>query len=136
MTGRLSHARCQATNEHPLRLGRYFAIVIGTAAVGVGVWMLTLRFAFGNDWATALSVAASGFATYSDGVLALVALYNWLGCKFGWRYLWALPADIHFSLDSAIPVGASIGLSLATSAIALSSQPTAGRGRFLPASRS
>jgi hypothetical protein len=110
MTGRLRHSSCQANNERPLRLGRYFAIVIGAGAVGVGAWMLMLRFAFGNDWATAISVAASGFATYSVGVLALVALYNWLSCKLGWRYLWALPADIHFSLDFAIPAAVIAGI--------------------------
>jgi len=110
MTGRLRHSSCQATNERPVRLGRYFAIVICAGAVGVGAWMLVLRFAFGDDWATAISVAASGFATYSVGVLALVAMYNWLSCKFGWRYLWALPADIRFSLDFAIPAAVIAGI--------------------------
>ncbi len=110
MTGRLRHSSCQATNERPVRLGRYFAIVICAGAVGVGAWMLVLRFAFGNDWATAISVAVSGFATYSVGVLALVAMYNWLSCKFGWRYLWALPADIRFSLDFAIPAAVIAGI--------------------------
>lgn len=110
MTARLRHSGCQATSERPLRLGRYFAIVIGAGAVGMGAWMLMLRFRLGDDWATAISVATSGFAAYSVGVLALVALYNWLSCRFSWRYLWALPADIHFSLDFAIPGAVLAGI--------------------------
>jgi hypothetical protein len=86
------------------------AVTVAVGAIGVGMWMLALKFAFGDDWATAISVGASGFATYTVGVLALVALYNWLSCRFGWPYLWAIPANIHFSLDLAIPAAVLAGI--------------------------
>jgi hypothetical protein len=104
------HADCQATDTQPIRLGRYFAVAIAAGAVGVGIWMLVLKFTLAYDWTVAVSVALSGFATYTVGVLALVAGYNWLSCKFGWRYIWALPAEHRFSLDYAVPAAVLAGI--------------------------
>lgn len=104
------HSECQSDNEKPITLGKSFGAINGTFVLAAVVWALFLKFSGHHAWDYALSVAASGLATASVLLLAVVAAINWFACWFHWRYLWALPGDIRLPLDYAIPAAVVLGI--------------------------
>lgn len=77
-------------------LGFTYAVLLGFGAILTLLWG-ALYYSISRDFTTTASTAASGFATYAVGLVAVHVAGRQLGGFFAWLYnvtkKWKLPGD-------------------------------------------
>jgi hypothetical protein len=92
-------------------LGFTYAVLLGFGAILALLWS-DVYYGISHDFITTISTAASGFATYAVGLVAVHVAGRELSGFFGWLYRatrkWALPGshDLKVLLFAVLGIGA------------------------------
>src|SRR5438046_6082402 len=102
--------RSQQPSEHPILLGKWVAISMGTALIVIAAWTY-VEIQHGVSFIDAVSVGAAASACYLVSILALIALLNLSARIRKTSYIWALPSDIpRFRTDWLVPIAVAAGV--------------------------